>query len=98
MRKWTDPDAEKHLDQWLARNPPPDTAHFGNRSDPEIRVSIGRTDGKAADLAVRIGSKDAEGAAVEYVVYQHWVEKSGRWFFVPDIKDSEKKPSRKQKP
>ncbi len=96
MREWTDPDAEKHLEKWLTQNPPPEAVRAGNGPAPDIRVSIGRTDGKAADLAIRLVTKDAEGASMEFVVYQHWVEKSGRWYFVPDSKNSAKKPPKKK--
>lgn len=84
LQACTDPAAEPQLAAWLAHNPPPEVIRPDRLPWPAVEVSIRRTDGASADLALRIGGKSADGSPFVIQVFQHWVARNGTWYFRPD--------------
>ncbi|OWK43198.1 tetratricopeptide repeat protein [Fimbriiglobus ruber] len=95
MSETTDPDMGKKLERWLVRNPPPEFARGNSSGAVSIEASVERTDGKSADVALKLSIADANGSPLVAVIYQHWIEKNGRWYFAPDTKET---PPRKSGP
>lgn len=85
MKDLTDPEVAKDIEAWLVRNPPPDFIRSAVGAKPGVEVSIRRKNGKASDIAAKIETKSSDGGPpLIYVMYQHWEEKDGRWYFSPD--------------